>query len=483
MSLDLSTSSFLRSFPGEVLQPADPEFARARAEAIWNGAIARQPALIVRPTSTEGVARTIAFVRESGADVTVRGGGHSAAGSAVAEGAVMIDLSRLAGVRVDPETRRAYVGGGATWAAVDAATAPHGLAVVGGTVSHTGVAGLTLSGGMGWLTSQQGLACDNLVEATLVTADGRTVTASDQTHPDLMWALRGAGSNFGVVTELVFALQEVNPMAHLGLLFWPAEAAADTFAFAREYLFELPENIGALVAAMSAPPEPFVPEEYRGVPGIAVLVAGWGSAEEHAAAVAPLRARNPLFELVTPIPHVALQQALDNAEPWGIHSYVKSLNLDDWPDEAIDILLTRLVGRRSPMSYVPMFPLRGRFRQIPDDATAWGSPRNTRWALALLAIAPDEASYAADRAWVRDLWQALRPYASDGSAYLNFEADADDSRVRASYGDAKYRRLAVLKAEWDPDNVFRHNPNIPPAAAGIPSPRQSGTASADKVGR
>jgi FAD/FMN-containing dehydrogenase len=483
MSLDLSTSPFLQSFPGEVLQPADPDFARARAEAIWNGAITRQPALIVRPTSTHGVARTIAFVRDAGADVTVRGGGHSAAGSAVAEGAVMIDLSRLAGVRVDPETRRAYVGGGATWAAVDAATAPHGLAVVGGTVSHTGVAGLTLSGGMGWLTSQQGLACDNLVEATLVTADGRTLTVSDQTHPDLMWALRGAGSNFGVVTELVFALHEVNPMANLGLLFWPAEAAAELFAFAREYLFELPENIGALVAAMSAPPEPFVPEEYRGVPGIAVLVAGWGSAEEHAAAVAPLRARNPLFEFVTPIPHVALQQALDDAEPWGIHSYAKSLNLDDWPDEAIDILLTRLVGRRSPMSYVPMFPLRGRFREIPDDATAWGSPRNTRWALALLAIAPDEESYAADRAWVRDLWQALRPYASDGGAYLNFEADTDESRVRASYGDAKYRRLAALKAEWDPDNVFRHNPNIPPAAGGIPSPRQAGTASADKAAR
>ena len=478
MPLDQSISTFLQSFPGEVLQPTDPEFAGARAEAIWNGAITRQPALIVRPTSTEEVVRTIAFVRESGADVTVRGGGHSAAGSAVADGAVMVDLSRLAGVRVDPEARRAYVGGGASWAAVDAATAPHGLAVVGGTVSHTGVAGLTLSGGMGWLTSQQGLACDNLAAATLVTADGRTVTVSDQTHPDLMWALRGAGTNFGVVTELVFALHEVNPMANLGLFFWPVDHAAEPFAFARDYLFQLPETMGALVAALSAPPEPFVPEEHRGVPGVAILVAGWGSAEEHAAAVAPLRARNPLFELVTPIPHVQLQQALDNAEPWGIHSYAKSLNLDDWPDDAIEVLLTHLVRRRSPMSYVPMFALRGRFREVPDEATAWGSPRSTRWALALLALADDEETFAADRAWVRDLWQALHPYASDEGAYLNFEADTDERRVRASYGEEKYRRLASLKAEWDPDNMFQHNPNIRPAATGIPSPREARVAGA-----
>lgn len=478
---DPTTSGFTRSFSGEVLRPRDAGFAAARAEAIWNGAITRQPALIVRPTSTEQVVEAIAFVRESGAELTVRGGGHSAAGSSVAEGAVMIDLSRLAGVRVDPGSRRAYVGGGATWAAVDAATAPHGLAVVGGTVSHTGVAGLTLTGGMGWLTSQQGLSCDNLVAVTLVTADGRTVTASDQAHPELFWALRGAGTNFGVVTELVFALHEVNPTANLGLFFWPVEEAAEVFAFVREYAFELPDDVGALVAAMSAPPEPFVPEEHHGAPGVAVLVAGWGSAEDHAAAVAPLRARNPLFELVTPIPYVGLQQVLDDAEPWGIHAYAKSLNLDDWPDDAIDVLLTALVRRRSPMSYVPMFPLRGRYGRVPDDATAWGSPRSMRWAVALLAIAPDEESYAADRAWVRELYQALRPYASGEGAYLNFEADTDQRRVRASYGEEKYRRLAALKAAWDPGNMFQNNPNIPPTAVDIPTPRE--TAKADETVR
>src|SRR4051812_26718110 len=314
---DAAIDTLRESVNGDVLSPTDPAFAATRAKAIWNGDIARQPALIVRPTSNEDVVRTIAFARAQGMDLTIRGGGHSGAGNAVAEGAVMIALSRLDGVRIDSEARRAYVGGGASWAAVDAATAPHRLAVVGGTVSHTGVAGLTLSGGMGWLLGQQGLSCDNLVAATLVTADGRVVTASEQEEPDLFWALRGAGTNFGVVTEFVFALHDVNPMANLGFFFWRAQDAAAPLAYAREYLFDLPPGMGALVAGLSAPPEPFVPAEHHGVPGIAILVASWGSAEEHAAAVEPLRGRGALFEMTTPIPYVALQHMLDEAAPWG----------------------------------------------------------------------------------------------------------------------------------------------------------------------
>jgi FAD/FMN-containing dehydrogenase len=474
MSVDQATlSRFVRTFSGEVVHSADDGFADARAEAVWNGSITRQPSLIARPTTTQAVASVIALCRETGTDLTVRGGGHSAAGSCVEDGAVMIDLSRMNDVRVDPDARLAYVGAGASWATVDAATAAHRLAVVGGTVSHTGVAGLTLTGGIGWLTSQQGLACDNVVAATLVTADGRTVTATDETEPDLMWALRGAGTNFGIVTEFVFALHEVDPLANLGLFFWPVTDAAGPLAFTREYLFQLPRSMGALVAALSAPPEPFVPEQHHGAPGIAVLVAGWGSAEEHAAAIAPLREQGPLFELVTPLPYVALQQMLDNAEPWGIHAYAKSLNFDDLPDEAIAILLDRLPLRRSPMSYVPMLTLRGRYAEIPDDATAWGSSRNARWAAALIGLAWDEEAFAADRAWVRELWHALRPYASNEGAYLNFDSDTDQPRVRASYGEQKYRRLAALKARWDPDNLFRHNPNVTPAASRVPSPREA----------
>jgi FAD/FMN-containing dehydrogenase len=471
MALDEpAIARFIQSFPGEVLRPGDAGFASARAEAIWNGAIDRVPGLIVRPTSAQDVVAALAFVRETSADLTVRGGGHSAAGACVAEGAVMIDLSRLNTVRVDTERRRAHVGAGASLAALDAATAEHGLAVVAGLVSHTGVAGLTLTGGMGWLTSQQGLSCDNLVGATLVTADGRILAVSDNEYPDLMWALRGAGTNFGVVTELVFTLHEVNPMANLGLFFWSIEDGARALSFARDYVSRLPDEFGVVVTAMSAPPEPFVPEQHRGAPGIAVLVAGWGSAGEHAAAVAPVREQQPLFELVTPIPYAALQQMLDEAEPWGIRCYAKSVNLGDLTDGAIEALVSRIPQRTSPMTYVGIVALRGRFGEIPDDATSWGSPRSTRWALAILALAPDEDAYAADRAWARDLADALQPYATDHGAYLNFESDVDDQRVADSYGPDKLRRLAAVKAQWDPENVFRHNPNIRPATA-VPSPR------------
>ena len=231
--------------------------------------------------------------------------------------------------------------------------------------------------------------------------------------------------------------------------------------------------MGVVVAALSAPPEPFVPEQHHGVPGVAVLVANWGSAEEHAAAIAPLRGQHPLFELVTPLPHVALQQTLDNAEPWGIHAYAKSLNFDDLPDEAIEILLDRL-PRGDPRC--PMF------RCSPCAVATHRCATTPRLGVVLAAsggrrpcigLAWDTEGYAADREWVRELWAALRPYAASDGAYLNFESDADQPRVRASYGEQKYRRLAALKAHWDPENVFRHNPNVVPAATKIPSPREA----------
>lgn len=473
MALDGAMRHLPDSLARIALRPEDPGFAEARAAAVWNGDIDRQPAMIVRPTSSDQVAEVLVFARAAGADVTVRGGGHSFAGNAVADGAIMIDLSRLNDVRVDPEARRAYVGGGAAWAAVDAATAEHGLAVVGGTISHTGVAGLTLSGGMGWLTNAQGLSSDNLLAATVVTADGRRVTASETENPELLWALRGAGTNFGVVTEFVFRLHQVNPMANLGLFFWRPEDAREPLRFARDYLFELPAGMGVLCAGLSAPPAPFVPPEYHGLSGFAVLVAGWGSPEEHAAAVQPLRDHGPLFELVTPIPYVALQQMLDESAPWGARAYEKAVNLMDLSDDAIDILLEWLPRKTSPLSFMPIFPLSGAFHEVGDEATAFGGSRATRWVINVAALAPDPDTLARDRAWVRGLIDALRPHASDEGTYLNFLADADEDRVRSSYGEAKYRRLAELKAQWDPDNVFRHNPNIRPAEAEVPAPRQA----------
>ena len=481
MPLDDTTITTLRgTFAGEVLRPADAGFAQARAEAIWNGDITRQPALIARATSNEDVAAALAFARSEGLPVSVRGGGHGVAGKAVVEGGLMIDLSRFAGVRVDAETGRAYVGGGAAWAAVDAATAEHGLAVTGGTISHTGVAGLTLGGGLGWLMPRCGLSCDNLLEATLVTADGRTVRVAEETHPELLWAMRGAGSNFGVVTELVLALHETNPMANLGLFFWRAEEAAAPLAFGRDLVYDLTPEMGALIAGISAPPEPFVPVELQGVPGIGVIVVSWGDAAEHAAAVAPLRELRPAFELVTPIPYVAVQQMLDAGSPWGIHAYDKSLALDELPDEAIEVLVSRLPLKQSPLSLVPLFPMRGQARDIPDDATAYGPPRSRRWTVSAEAVAPDQETLAAEREWARDLWTALRPFAPDDDAYANLDADADAARLRSTFGEQKYRRLAALKAEWDPDDVFRSNDGIvvEPAAAGVPAPRATAEAPA-----
>lgn len=312
-----------------------------------------------------------------------------------------------------------------------------------------------------------------MVGATVVTADGRTVTASEQENAGLFWALRGAGANFGVVTEFVFGLHEVDPMANLGLFFWRPEDAREPFRFARDYLFELPAGVAGLVSAMSAPPAPFVPAEYHGAPGFAVLLSNWGSAEDHAAAIAPLRERAPLFELVTPIPHVALQQMLDDTTPWGIRGYEKAVNLTEMSDAAIDVILRAVSGKASPLSFMPIFALGEGFSAVDDMATAFGGSRATRWVVNVAAVAPDPETFAHDRAWVREVCAALRPHASDEGTYLNFLSDADDDRVRASYGEEKYRRLAALKAEWDPDNVFRHNPNIRPAGAGIPGQREA----------
>lgn len=457
-------SALTTTLGGNVLTASADGFAAARSAAIWNGSITRQPAIIARPGSDADVAAVIEFARRTGLDLTVRGGGHNFAGHAVAAGGVMLDLGRLDTVTVEPETRRARVGGGATWAQLDAATAEHGLAVPGGFISHTGIAGLTLGGGMGWLSRRAGLSSDNLLSARVVTADGRTVTASAEENPDLWWALRGGGGNFGVVTEFEFTLIDSSPMANLGLFFWTPDKAREALRFASEFIPGLPEEYGAFIAGLSAPPAPFVPEQYQGQPGFAVLIVNWGSADEHTATVAPLRDLAPQFELVTPIPHVALQQMFDDSAPWGIHGYEKALYLDELSDPVIDLLIEALPRKASPMTFMPTFPHGGAYARVGEDDTAFGGPRTARWTLNLAAIAPDADLLATDTAWVRQVWDALRPHATGSGSYINFIADDDADRVIASYGEDKYARLAEIKAAWDPDNVFHHNANIRPAA-------------------
>ncbi|WP_067823070.1 FAD-binding oxidoreductase [Nocardia inohanensis] len=448
---------------GPVIAPGDAEYESARQ--VWNGGIDRRPALIVRPGSAAGVAEAVRQARQSGLDLTVRGGGHNYAGHAVADNAVLIDLGGLNAVTVDPGAKLARVGGGATWALVDSATAAHALGVTGGFISNTGVGGLTLGGGMGWITMRAGLSCDSVISAEVVTADGRIVTASAEEHPDLLWALRGGGGNFGIVTEFTFALHDLPPLAQATMLYWTPEHGVAGLAAGRDLIEALPAGYCAAILAVHAPPAPFVPEEYHFAPGFVVAVVGFGEPAELATVVQPLRdaTPTPAWELVTPMPYTALQQMFDEAAPRGLPAYEKALYVDDLSDEVISTLVEQFPRSSSPLSLLPIFPLRGRYTEIVDAATAFGGSRRPCWAVNISAICPDPSTFDAERQWVRDCWDALRPYARSDAGYINFLVDDDQQRVRDSYGD-KYSRLAALKSTWDPDNVFHHNANIRPAS-------------------
>jgi hypothetical protein len=452
---------FRAGFDGEALLPGDAAYDEARS--VWNGNIDRRPALIARCRAPMHVAEAIALARREGLELSVRGGGHNFAGSAVCDDGLMIDLSPMNDVTVDAGARRARCGGGATWADLDGATQQHGLAVTGGFISHTGVGGLTLGGGMGWLTRKAGLSCDNLVSAEVVLADGQVVRASADQHEDLFWAIRGGGGNFGVVTEFEFALHEVGPLVQLGLFFWGADQGVEALRVSRDIVAGLPEGVGALIAGLSAPPAPFVPQEHQLAPGFALLIGSFGSPEEHAEIVAPVReALAPLFELVTPIPYTQLQKMFDEGNAWGTHAYEKALYLDELSDEVIAIFADQLPRKASPLSFVPVFPLDGAYADVGEEDTAFGGSRSARFVFNIAAICPVPELLEADRAWVRGFWEALRPHASSAGSYVNFMTDIEEDRVRAAYGAAKYDRLSRIKADYDPDNVFHLNANIKP---------------------
>jgi FAD/FMN-containing dehydrogenase len=435
------------------------------AIAIWNGAIDRHPAVVVRCADSADVASAISFARERSLEVSVRGGGHGFSGFAVTDGGVMIDLTPMKSVRVDPEARVAVAGGGATWAELDTAGQQHGLAVPGGFISHTGIAGLTLGGGMGWLSGQAGLSCDRLVGAQMVTADGQILRASADEHPDLFWALRGGGGNFGVVTSFEYQMHEVGPVVNLGLFFVGLDQGAALLRFAREFRSGLPRDAAMFIGGLNAPPEPFVPEEYRLQPGYALLVVGFGSSDAHAQLIAPARdALRARFELVTPIPYVNLQQMFDPSAPWGILAYEKAVYLDELTDGAIDVIAEQQPRKASGMSFTPIFCLGGAFAEVAEDATAFGGSRSTRYVVNIAAIAQNNQDFEADRLWVRDYWADLVPHAGGIGGYVNFMSEYEEGRVRAAYGAEKYDRLARIKGEYDPDNVFHLNANILPAS-------------------
>ena len=462
----LGTTAFdgLRgSFRGELLLPTSPGYDAARR--IWNGAIDRRPACIARCTGVADVVAGVRFARDHDLEIAVRGGGHNVAGTAVCDGGIVIDLSAMRAVLVDPASRTAWVQGGALWGDVDHETQAHGLATTGGIIGHTGVAGLTLGGGIGFLMRKHGLAVDNLLAAEVVTAEGRVVHASADEHPDLFWALRGGGGNFGIVTAFRFALHPVGPTVMAGPVFWAADDTTDVLRFYRDFAAEAPDELGTVVRLGTVPPLPVVPEDLHFRPAIAVICCYAGAVEDGERAVRDLRGfGTPLVDLLGPSPYAAFQGAVDDTVPHGWHYYWKATNLAGLTDDTIAVVADHAYAAGSPRSYAAMFHMGGAVARVPHDATAYAG-RDVAHNIIIDAVwLPDESAEhaAAEPAWARRFLQALEPQRA-GGVYVNFlDSDDDPSRVREAYPDEIYRRLAEVKATYDPDNAFHHNKNIQP---------------------
>ena len=447
---------------GEVRAPGEAGYDDARR--IWNAQIDRRPAAVVMATSTADVAAAIAFARENDLEISVRGGGHNTGGYAVGDDGLMINLCLMNSVEVDVEKQRAKVGGGALLSDLDSATQAHGLATPGGMISHTGVAGLTLGGGMGWLSRLHGLTIDNLTGAEVVLADGRVVWASESEHADLFWALRGGGGNFGVVTTFEFALHRVGPMVSVGLFFWEAARATDALRMLREQVPALPQESNVIIGLLNAPPAPFVPGEHHFKPGVLLVLVGFGSPDDHAAQCGQIRsALSPLFDFATPMPYVALQQLQDEATAHGQYCYEKGTQLAELSDGAIEVFVNHLDRRSAPTSQVLFYRLDHAYSAAEENATAYGATRTPRYATMIVAMCQDMDAWSAEREWVRNLWSDLQPYSLGIGDYVNNMVEFDTERILASYGPEKYARLAGIKAVYDPENVFRRNVNIPPA--------------------
>jgi FAD/FMN-containing dehydrogenase len=432
------------------------------AISVWNATVAKVPALVVQPVSTRDVAAAVGFARDHRLLLSVKGGGHNIAGTAIAEGGLTLDMSRMRDVVVDPEARLAHVGPGCRLQDVDRATQEHGLATTLGFVSETGVAGLTLGGGFGYLARRFGWAADNLEEVEIVTADGEIRVANRSEHSDLHWALRGGGGNFGVVTRFTFRLHDVGPMVTGGLLAWSADQADGVLAAYRELTTSAPRELTAAVIVIDAPPAPFVPEEWHGKRVIAMVVCHSGTNAE--ADLAPLRTLgDPVVDLVGERPYVAQQSMLDDTDPAGLNQYWKAEFLSELSPEYLDVFGAAALEAPSPLSYSVIFHIGGALNERADDDGAVGN-RDARFISGFSAVwAPDDPRSAEHIAWARDGWERIRPFSTGGN-YVNFQlAEDDDSRTAAAYGP-NYGRLRQVKAKYDPANLFRANRNISPAA-------------------
>jgi FAD/FMN-containing dehydrogenase len=447
------------SVRGQVIGPGDDGYDEARS--IWNGAIDRRPAWIARCTGVADVVAAVRFARERDLLVSVRAGGHGVGGHAVCDGGLVIDLSPMKGIRVDPVTRTARAEAGVLWGELDRETQLFGLATVGGIVTHTGVAGLTLGGGIGWLMRKHGATVDNLLSADVVTAEGELVTASEDESPDLFWGLRGGGGNFGIVTSFEYRLHPVGPIVVAGPVFHPLEDAPEVLRFYREFIAASPDELTTIFELSVAPPAPFLPEEVHGKPIVMVGACYAGSPKQGAEVVRSLKEfGRPIVDLLEPKPYTALQSMFDPMVPHGWHRYWKAAELPPLTDDAIETLVAQASAQTSPKSYCIVFQLGGALGRVAEGHTAFGQ-RGAAHNVNINAVwTEDDAEADRHITWTREFFDALQPHAGD-HVYVNFLGDEGADRVRAAYG-SNYERLVELKRAYDPTNVFRLNQNIPP---------------------
>ncbi len=445
---------------GPLLKPGEEAYERARS--IWNGMIDNRPALIQQPSGAADVIACVNFARDHGLPLSVRGGGHNIAGTAVADGGLMIDHSPRKGVHVDPARGIARVEPGCDWGELDRETQLHGLAVPGGLVSATGVAGFTLGGGFGWVARSYGLASDNLLSADLVTAEGELIRVSATEHPDLFWALRGGGGNFGIVTSFEFRAHPVGPEVMAGLVLHPMDKAREVIALFRETAAAAPDELSCLLILRQAPPMPNLPKELHGAPVAGIAVCYNGPIAEGEKLVAPIKAFGaPYADTIRPTAFTAHQKLFDAGQPFGRQQYWKSDYFRELSPEADDVLIGHAERIISPFSAVLAFQLGGATGRVGETDTAAGN-RDAQFVLNIQAQWQDPAESALHIGWARDYWQAMRPFSSGGT-YVNFlTRDEDEARLRAAYGPAIYERLVEVKTRYDPQNLFRSNQNIRP---------------------
>jgi FAD/FMN-containing dehydrogenase len=459
-TLDESAYQGLRSsFRGQLFRPEDPDYHQHRR--VWNGSIDRFPALIARCAGVADVMTAVRFARDSGLVVAVRGGGHSFPGHSVCDGGLVIDLGSMKGIRVDPEARTARAQAGVLLGELDRETQAFGLAVPAGIVTHTGLAGLTLGGGIGWLMRKYGLTVDQLLSVDMVTADGEFVKASETENPDLFWGVRGAGGNFGIVTEFEFRLNPVGPILLAGPIFWPMEESAEVLRFYRDWITDVPDELTTIVVHRHAPPLPAIPVELHGVPVVTVICCYAGPVEDGERVIRPMRQfGSPILDLCVPKPFVAHQAMFDPSFPAGWWYYFRSCDLAELTDDVIDIVADRAMRMTSPLTAFPIFQLGGAIGRVGEQDMAFNG-RGAGHTLNINATTATVDGFDEEREWSRSFWSALEPHHT--SVYVNFLMEEGEDRIRQAYGAEKYDRLKALKRKYDPDNFLRLNPNIPPA--------------------